>query len=188
MVTILNDYKRCEEIQQYLSRFSKLEQEEALHHTLLFGISILIKYHKLNLPKIKLLAKSSQKINFTEQTVDSLQNKIQDMQKIIADLNKQLMRVEKLDKSTETLPTHKIGIYSQPEENSYKRSVKQVDFWNQTDKENTLVPTRSCWKRNTEMNWMQDFSDQVKKIPNSHSPIIRESRISILSNQDKAKC
>ena len=34
---------------------------------------------------------------------------------------------------------------------------------------------------------MQDFSCDVKKLPKSKAPTIRESRISILSNQDKSK-
>lgn len=181
MAKVLKISQCSEEIERFLKKFVKSEQETVLAYTVLVGISSLSKYQKLTLSQIKSIAKSSQKIIYTEQTITELQEKINDFQKNIESLTQQTIPTDKSDKSTETESV-------QPEVSKIIKTSKKVDFWNQTEeKENfTQAPIRGCWQKKPELTWMHDFSSDVKKLP-VPSQIIRESRISILSSHDYKK-
>ena len=188
----LNLIQFSEEIKRFLSKFAKAEHESVLNYILLFGISILNRYPKLNLTQLKMILKSSQQVSYTEQTIESLQTKIQELQQTISKLQEKTLFIEKFDKNTETANEKIVEGFTQSEQiySASKKSSKKVDFWNQTEEKENLpqfTSQRACWEKKNEINWVQDFSSHVKNIPKSRTPIIRESRISILSNQDKAK-
>jgi hypothetical protein len=193
MANIFNLNNITEDIKKFLSKFNRSDYSSVLYFTVLFGISVLDQYPQLNLQKIKSLCKSSQQVMNTEQILKALQGKIMELQEQIYTLEEKTNSIERFDKSTETESLSDNDLLDKNSSGQIfsKKKAKKVDFWNQTEEKENFSKTkteRTCWKPNSEINWMQDFSNQVKKIPKKRIPIVRESRISILSNQDKYKC
>jgi hypothetical protein len=183
---LFNLNKSSEEIRNFFSSFPRSEHESLLNVLLELSIKTLKKYPKLSISGLKKLVYSSEIIGRTEENVEKLQETIKKLQNNIFQFEMTLCKTKGVDKSTEMTP---FCCDLRKVEN--KKMVKKVDFWNQTDEKENFNPsksTRTTWNRNTEINWVHDFSGEVKKLPKNKSPlVIRESRISILSNQPKSK-
>ncbi|OMJ79192.1 hypothetical protein SteCoe_20844 [Stentor coeruleus] len=189
MLNISNIINSSEEARKFLAKFPKNEHELAVRYTFLFGITVLNQYKSPNLTSLKQLVKSTQIVTCTEQTVKDLQEKMLILQQEIAKLDNKTELPEKCDKATETRSFNDNNV-AQTDDLWGKKSSKKVDFWNQTENKENFEDksSRAAWKKPNETNWAYDFSSEVKRIPQLKNPIIiRESRISILSNQSKSR-
>jgi hypothetical protein len=184
-----NTTKAPEEVRSFFSCFQKQEHETLTSLLVTLAVKTLRKYKKLELNDLKKLISSSEVIGKTEENVEKLQNMIKTLQNSLILMQEGLEKPKTFEKSTGMSPL--CCITNQESSRNSRRAVKKVDFWNQTDEKENFEPsksTRTTWNRNTEINWVHDFSKEVKKLPKGKSPlVIRESRISILSNQTKSK-
>lgn len=189
MLSISNIINSSEEAKKFLAKFPKNEHELAVKYTFLFGITVLNQYKSPNLISLKQLIKSTEIVTYTEQTVKALQEKMLILQQEIEKLDNKTEVSEKCEKATETRSFNDEN-FAQTDNSWGKKSLKKVDFWNQTENKENFEDklSKSAWKKPNDTNWAYDFSSEVKKMPQLKNPIIiRESRISILSNQSKSR-
>ena len=166
---ISNFIKANEDLKNFFNLYPQQDHEALVQILLQLGQKTVSQYSKLTIPGMRRLLNSSQVILKTEQYIEKLQENIMSLQTTLNTLHG--VNFSSSEKSTNT-------------EFSSKKPMKKVDFWNQTEeKENIpLSKPRVAWSKNTELNWVHDFSGEVKRLPKSKSPLlIRESRISILS-------
>ena len=184
-----NINKVPEEVRNFFLGFPKQEHETLTSLLVALAVKTLRKYKKLELNDLKRLISSSEVIGKTEENVEKLQNMIKTLQNNLILMQEGLEIPKTSEKSTAMNPL--CCQLNEESCRSSRRAAKKVDFWNQTDEKENFEPsrsTRTTWNRNTEINWVHDFSKEVKKLPKGKSPlVIRESRISILSNQTKSK-
>ena len=152
MASILNSFKLPEEIRSFLSKFNRNEQEPVVINTLMIGISVLSQYSKLTCLQVKNLAKSFGQVAYTEKNIQILENKIKELQNELSKLDNTTVPIEKTDKSTETLGS--FNEYSQSNDLQTKKTIKKVDFWNQTENKENLEnkTTRTQWKKIPKVN------------------------------------